>query len=234
MIAIGDGWFVLDAPLLRDKELREYAKKLFAEFDESTSRLLPLDDFGLHLEIEQGSLKGKSAILATLGALYVGISTFGEFVHGVKEISSLAKIAVDEVNKLAAIELGLPPKAVTGKRGDAGELTQLNRLFEQVARGQLQPDEATERAMKLFAEEDEIPKGFALDLSRAVHNIKLHPKQLDLLPEAPEFRTPPPSEPRPRRSDSRDIAIADLRRRLRIEMHRAHKGGRTVVKVVTL
>ena len=91
MIEISNAKFHIKCEHLRDGELELYANKLFEEFDIAASKLIPLADYGIHLDIESGSIKGRGKILATATVLYIGIANFGSFVQGIREISSIGK-----------------------------------------------------------------------------------------------------------------------------------------------
>lgn len=236
MISIGEGHFHLESAPLNEKALRAHARHLFKDFDRAASDYLPLEDYGLHLEVEQGSIKGKTIVLASLGALYVGVGQFGSFIQGLREIGSLAKTVNEEVLRQAPSEFNLPQNGTRWRRSDSATLGQLRKLFDSVARGELAPADATRRALELLEDGGTIPDDFARDLEKAVGEIKLNPQQLDLWRgEIPDLLVSRPlPERRPGLPRSKELAMASSRNRLRIEVHREHKDGKTVVRLIAL
>lgn len=229
-IPIGTGTFLLESPAIGDRQLRIHARRLFHELDRRADELLALNDYALHLEVEQGSVKGRAAILVALSALYGGIAKYPDFIHGVELIGKHAKQAVDEITRVVPSMFKRPESALKEKRTDAGRISELTRVFNAVARGELSAEDATARAKKLFEVEGQAPLGFYEDLADAVRSIKLDPKQMTLLP--PDVAPMPEQQRTPRapRGGPDDLAIVDTRG-LRIELHREHKGGKMRVKV---
>ena len=152
MVHIGETYFHIDVSNLDDEALKSYATSLFHDFDDSAMELLPFQDYEIHLDVEEGSIKGRGTIFAAVGVLYLGVGNFGSFVQGVREISALVKTVGENLIDSAPKKLNLPPEKVTWRRNDSAKLGQLERLFENVRSGVLKPHEATEQAIALLGE----------------------------------------------------------------------------------
>jgi hypothetical protein len=236
LIPIAQAYFQFSVPLFTEQVLEEYAKTLFQALDETADRLLPLPDYGLHLDIEEGSIKGKALVLATVVALYHGIGTFGSFVQGLREINALARTVGDELIHDAIRRSPVQSPPLTWSRRDSATLGRLLNLFREVERGERDPQSATQEALDLFGDQEEVPAEFARDLEAAIRTIRQDPKQLDL--PFSEILTPAeipgePSEPKQRPAGGSKVALTP-RRRVRVEVWRDGKDGEVLVRVVPL
>jgi hypothetical protein len=233
VIPIGEAFFRLDAPDIDDEALQRYAAVLFKGFDASASNL-PLSDYGLALDIEEGSIRGKGVVLTTAAALYFGIGAFGDFVQGVREIGQLTKPVVDQLISDAPKKLGRP-NALTWKRSDTAALARLERLFAAVKSGALEPAEATRRAIALLSEVDALPESMVKDMATSIECIVLDPKQFDLLPPLQEessaellnLHGPDKRRPRP----GKHVLPS---RKLRVELRKTGRKGETILRVVVV
>lgn len=234
MIAIGEAHFHIDVSHLDDDALERYASVLFDGFDES-AEVLPLSDFGIFLEVEEGSIKGKGRIVAAATVLYFGIGQFGDFVQGVKEIASLSRSVMSNLVSDAPKKLGIP-NSIVWKRSDAAKLGRLQGLFAAVQSGALDANEATEKAIELLSEEDVLPAGMENDIAKSVQRIVLNPRQVDwvLPPEeaAVEQLSDTTRVPRERRTP-RSKAMAPSRK-LRVEVYKPGKGAARSLKIVEI
>ncbi|SBT12563.1 hypothetical protein [Vibrio celticus] len=82
MANIGTVDFYLGVPSLPREEFEIYSTQLFDEWEAYIGEHLQLSDFSLVLEVEEGSIKAKGKIFATIGVLYFGIGQYGSFVSG--------------------------------------------------------------------------------------------------------------------------------------------------------
>lgn len=233
MITIGEARFHLRAPDLDDQALRDYATALFVDFDLAAAQLLPLSDYGIHLEVEEGSIKGRGAVFATAAALYLGIGHFGDFVQGVQEISRLAKAVGGRLIEDAPKRLTHRRAALTWKRNDSAKLGEVERLFHEVKAGTMDPSEATRRAADILSEEEEIPKDVLENMATAIERIKLDPKQIGFPWPTHEHVVSPQME-RPRKQRPAPDKVAFPSHKLRVEVHKEGKNGQTIVRVIHL
>jgi hypothetical protein len=183
VISIGEATFHVEVAHIGDAALEEYARALFSGFDESTAAL-PLEDFALYLDIEEGSIKGRGKILAAAAVLYVAIGEFGDFAQGVREIASVSRRVMSTFASDAPNMLGRPNTLVS-KRTNAATLGKLEGLFAAVRSGALRPDEATRRAVELLGEDKELPETLQAEIEASVHRIVKNPQQIDwVVPDA--------------------------------------------------
>lgn len=239
MLLIGETHCYIDTDYLSASRLKGYAEALFDDFDNSVSRTLILRDYELHLEVEEGSIRAKTGIWAALGVLYVGIGNYGDFFQGVREISSQVKAVGDSFLNSAPEKLGVTPNKVTWKRRDSARLGKLERLFESVARGEVNPAQATKQAIELLEDDHEsFPSEIATEVEKSINAIKRYPEQLLLsLPDASNADASPMAyQDDTRRNDKRPKSTPDKSilpsNKLRIEVWREGRDGKRNIRVI--
>ena len=72
MIPVVSADFLLDSPWLGRRALEVYARSLFEDLDRFALERLPFEDYSFHLEVEEGSLKGKARYLAPAKYFFAG------------------------------------------------------------------------------------------------------------------------------------------------------------------
>jgi hypothetical protein len=218
LITISQAYFQFTAPELADDVLESYARTLFQVFDDSAEHLLPLPDYDLHLDVEEGSIKGKGTVWVTTAALVFGIGHFGSFVQGLREIHGLAKAVGDRLIQSAPQHLPTPAAHLTWSRSDSATVGRLLTLFREVGKGNLDPDSATQKAIELLQNGEPLSPQLLQDLKTAIRDVKQH-KQL-VLPFEEDFLPPetavPPSKPKQRFLAGKRVALPPDRK-VRIE-----------------
>ena len=86
MLDLGTTEFVLAIPSLPEAELKRLSTSLFDAWDGYVDTTLSLSDYSLFLQVEEGSVRGAAKMGALVGALYMTIGNYGDFVSGVKTI----------------------------------------------------------------------------------------------------------------------------------------------------
>jgi hypothetical protein len=102
MIDLGTTEFVIDVPSMPRAAFEAYSTQLFDEWEAYVGRKLALPDYALVLHIEEGSVKGRGKIAVILGALYLGIGQYGDFMSGLQTIRGQVSSVGDYLAKEAA------------------------------------------------------------------------------------------------------------------------------------
>lgn len=235
MLEIGTTSFELDITPLGEVSLKAYATGLFKQIDEQASTLLPLLDYGLELDLEEGSLRGKSLILATAASLYLGIGQYGSFVQGLREIRNGARALSLWTTEHVPHSLGCTAEVIRTRRSGGGVVTKLARLFNEVQHHRLSPEQALERALPLFGGGTDSPLGLRDDLEAALRVVGNEPRQLDFdfgaWKDGPDSGEPEPPR-RQRHSSDRPAALPA--ERLRVEIRRESRTGKPIMRVIHL
>jgi hypothetical protein len=234
MIDLGSTEFFLAVPSVPRSELELRSTSLFDSWESFVEASLALPDYSLFLQVEEGSIRGKAKIGALLGAVYLGVGHYGDFVSGVRTITEQLSATGDYVAERAGRAFSCPDSRSTiKKRG--GSLAALQRLFVKVQKGRLTPDEAMERATSLLGTESTAEPGFMQQLADALNNCPRYPEQR-LFPFGDSYEEenqlidkmpPPPRQPRARPDVGPPLQF-------RVEVWRESKKKRKQTRVVQL
>jgi hypothetical protein len=234
MIDLGTTDFYIATPSMPSSEFERYSTHLFDIWEIHVGQILALPDYSLLLEIEEGSVKGVGRIGAVLGALYIAIGNYGDFVQGIQtirsQVSSVGDYLADQAfNPFAQSSC----KAKVRKR--SGSLGQLQRLFNKVQSRELTPEQAMIEAEGIFSEEASSNPAFMCDLQKSLETLPLVHQQTSLLPgstdEELEILTREVErKPRP----SRQHPSAPPPQHIRVEVWRESKNDQRKVRVIQL
>lgn len=180
MLDLGGSEFYLPVRALPKRELELLSTQLFDEWERYADTALSLRDYSLFLQVDEGSINGKGAIAASLVALYAGISSYGGFMSGIdtitQQVRSITTFLADHAPHRYSCD---DRKATIKKRG--GVPSAIQRLFVQVQKGELTPEEATIRAQLLIGDEAATSPGFFESLVDALVNCPRFHQQAGLL-----------------------------------------------------
>lgn len=234
MIDLGTTDFYIAVPSLPRFEFENYSTTLFDEWDKYVENTLAIPDYSLALEVEEGSVKGIAKIGAVLGALYIGIGTYGFFIAGLQTIREQISSTGDFLAERAAVPFGsrgVEPKV--RKRG--GSLAYLQRLFVKVQRGEMTPDQAMREAEVLFGDDAATAQEFMRKLEESFEQTPRFHQQLALPLDAIEQEGILPingKDRQPRPSIPRTAQAPPLQ--FRVEVWRESKQAQRKIRVVQL
>jgi hypothetical protein len=234
MVDLGNTEFHLAIPSFSEAELKRLSIRLFDSWESFAGDALSLPDYSLALQVEEGSVKGLAAVGAVLGAIYIGIGNYGDFVSGLKLINEQLAATSEYLRENAPTVFSCPPSRVTSNRR-AGTMAALQRLFVKVQSGALTADEAMHRARVLLGAEAESAPGFLEELGRAFRNCpRFHEQQgFSFLKQEDDVLVDQPLRPKgPRPPRARPDLGPPLQ--LRVEVWRESKRKRKQTRVVKL
>lgn len=239
MLLIGEALCNISIAPLSQAELAGYAELLFDEIDVAAERFVHLPDYELHLEVEEGSVKARNAILVSLASLYVGIGNYGSFVSGVREIRDQVKAIGDLFLDAAPGRLSVPKEAIVQKKRNPAVLGKLENLFQSVAKGDMSPDDAARLAMDVLADDEEPPPALSEEVAHAMANIRRNPQQLPFVSNGYDLDTslvtanelPLTRQRKPRQK--REMPPVLPSNKLRVEVWREGKHGKKNIKIVS-
>jgi hypothetical protein len=233
MIDIVSTSFYIKAPDFGKEDFEQYSSQLFDEWDRYVEDNLNLTDYSLTLVVEEGSIKGKGKIAASLAVLYFGIGNYGDFISGLKTIQDQTTYVTTALYNQAKTTFGCTSASGHFKKG-GGAVSYLRSLFYQVQRGALTPEEAIERVKVRFGDEAVSLPEFLNDLQSSLAQAPKAPEQLTLIDdswlECPE--TPISERERPTRLPS--PLPMPISHHYRIEISRESKTDRKKVKITKM
>jgi hypothetical protein len=116
---------------------------------------------------------------ALLGAVYIGIGNYGDFISGVKtineQLSATREYLAEEAGRTFSCH---DSRSSTKKRG--GSLAALQRLFIKVQKGEMTPGDALTQAEALLGNEAATVPGFQRDLETSLRTCPRFHEQLPL------------------------------------------------------
>jgi hypothetical protein len=234
MLDLGSTEFVLAVPSVTERELRRLSSSLFDSWEAFVDSAVSVPDYSLYLQVEEGSVKGLAKIGAVLGAIYLGIGNYGDFVSGVKTINEQISATGDYLTEQASQVFSCPPsRASSKKRG--GSLAAIHRLFIRVQKGELTPAQAMIGAERLLGDDANAEPEFMQKLANALQNCpRYHQQQpFPFLEQGEELETiseSPPHSPRPLKPPP-DLGPP---LQLRVEVWRESKKKRKHTRIIKL
>jgi hypothetical protein len=235
MIEIGSANFLINVPSLPKEEFERYSTSLFDDWERSVEQNLILPDYSISLEIEEGSIKGGGKIAVALGALYLGIGNYGDFISGLSTIRDQVSYVTNTLFASATAPFDCRRENAKLRRS-GGTLSRLHSLFDKVQRGILTADQATREASILLGADLEEAPDFLSELRRQFEQVPRYPEQLSFVDEewseceehvaADTERAPRKSRPKP--------PLIPIPQHYRIEIWRESKKDKKHVKLTRL
>ncbi len=237
MLDLGTTEFVLAIPSLPEAELKRLSTSLFDQWEGYVDTALSLPDYSLLLQVEEGSVRGAAKIGAVVGALYLAIGNYGDFISGIRTIGEQIAATGEFVAEQAKQVFNCPDaKASSRKRG--GTVSGMQRLFVRVQKGEISPEEAMDLADRLLGDERDKAPGLMDALGNALRDCpRFHQqKQFPFLSgteDVPQSLAPISGLP-PTPRDSRHRVEIGPSLQLRVEVWRDSKNKRRKTRVVKL
>jgi hypothetical protein len=160
--------------------LESFATKAFHEWQLIAYERIELDDFGLSLRVEEGSLKGTAKAVALASALYLGVGNYGDFRAGVKQIYEDCRSAAKYFLKTQVVQVELHRDPENWTSADAGVLTKVERLFQRVKYGELTPREGAVLALDILRPYGGLNDSLESEIVRSFEMMKRKGEQLSL------------------------------------------------------
>lgn len=138
MIELGVTDFYLDVASLPREEFERHGTDLFDSWDRFLAMELRLPDFGVRLELEEGSIRGRGRIVAAAAMVWAGVISYGGFVEGVQAINATIRTSGRVLVDSAAEAFPIPELLKRFRRAP-GFPGRLERPFAGVKSGELTP-----------------------------------------------------------------------------------------------
>lgn len=234
MLNLGSTDFYFAVPSLPREELEAYSSKLFDTWETQIAQELPLDDYALSLEIEEGSIQGSGKVMARLIAVGLFISHYGSIVQGLQTMRSHLTMAGNYLTEKAHEFLGSEKPAPTVKNR-SGTLGQIQRLFIKVQRQEMTAEEAMTEAEKILGKEAASAPDFMQRLNAALLEAPVQAQQLFLSPDG-DLAEPAEGEPTKRSGPrpSNHVPVIPEMNQFRVEVWRESKRGKKQIRITAI
>lgn len=234
MVDLGSTDFYFSVPSMPPEKLEAFSSELFDIWEARVAQEVPLDDYALTLEIEEGSIKGSGKVLAALVAVGGFLSNYGSIVQGIETLYRHVVFSGHFLTERAHGLLG-PDKPEPTVRKRSGTLGQLQRLFVKVQRGEMSADEAIAEAEQILGPEAASAPDFLQRLSESLRDAPIQAKQMFLAEEG-ELCEPGESTPS-KRSPVRSLPPRPAlppANQFRVEVWRESKRGKKHIRIVPI
>lgn len=234
MINIGNTEFLIAVRSLEKDDFELYSSSVFDAWDKYIETSLKVPDYSVSLEIEEGSIKGKGTIAVAVGALYLGIGNYGDFISGLQTIRGQVSYLGNMLVESAASPFG-GDNVRTTYRKNSGALTQLNRLFQKVQRGEITADQAMMEVERKLGDEAGTSPEFMQKLNEALAGAPKHPEQVLLFDPMDNERPNETDENNKKKSPRSPAPKPDIPlNQYRVEIWRESKRDKKNIKVSKL
>lgn len=234
MVDLGSTDFYFAVPSMPQEEFEAFSNKLFDLWEVQVSLEVPLDDYALTLEIEEGSVKGSGNLRAGLFAVGLFVSQYGSIVQGLQTMHSHIVLTGGYLAQKAHELLG-PEKPAPAVRKRSGTLGQIQRLFLRVQRREITAEEAMSEAEKILGVEASKAPDFMERLEESLRRVPLQTEQLFLSPEgalcAPVEELPFKTPVSRHRQPGPAVPPAN---QFRVEIWRESKRGKKHIRIVAV
>lgn len=233
MLSIGATEFYMKAATMSPADFEAYTSRLFDEWEARVSQELPLEDYALILEVEEGSIRGSGKIKATAKAVFIVICGYGSLIQGLQYLRDHASAAGSHLSEFAQRSAGSHSPPIVKKK--SGAIGQLQRLFIKVQQREISVEDAVQQAGIILGD-DAVESPELLDrLTESLRNVQLKPEQISLSLDVVEEDFPT-EEPDTRRHSKapKPIPVMPPSTHVRVEVWKESKRGKKRIKVTNI
>src|SRR5690606_20767277 len=96
-MVLSNAAFRLEGDYSDPDRLEELARRLYNEWKGIAVEHFELEDYGLVVVLEEGSLKGFTQVIAVVGVVYAAIAGYGSFRSGIDYLNKDGKAAAEAI-----------------------------------------------------------------------------------------------------------------------------------------
>lgn len=232
MLSIGATDFYMKAATMSPADFEAYSSRLFDEWEARVSQELPLEDYALLLEVEEGSIRGSGKIKTTGKALFYVICAYGSLTQGLQNLRDHASAAGTYLSEFAQKSAGSHSPPITKKK--SGAIGQLQRLFVKVKQREMSVEEAVQEARIILGDDVAEAPELLNRITDSLRSVQLKPEQIYLPLDGVEDDFPmeePDKERQPK--GPKQIPVIPPASHVRVEVWKESKRGKKRIKVTT-
>jgi hypothetical protein len=176
MLNLGNTDFVLAIPSIPEHELSQLSLSLFDLWEKRIEIAVPVPDYSLFLEVENGSIKGSGKILSAVQTTVQAVVLIGGFASGIEYINMSLRFAHRELPSLAGQVFGAPSTNITFKSSKS-DINYICNIFESVRKRKLDITVAMAKIQLKFGAEVTSNPEFMKILAEALEACDHYPEQ---------------------------------------------------------
>ena len=202
-MVLSNATFKLEGDYSDPDRLEELAQQVYIEWKGIASKHFHLEDYGLVVVLEEGSLKGFTRVMAYAGVVYAAIAGYGSFRSGIDYLAKDGKAAAEAIQSKSPLKDEIDRNTLVKFTADAGVISQVDRIINRVKLAQLSPDEGRVLILNILEAYGDVPKETFADIEDSLRTMPRAGEQLSIEVEslqdaASKKQTPrKPREPQP-------------------------------------
>jgi hypothetical protein len=202
-MVLSNAAFKLEGDYSNPDRLEELAQRLYNEWKGIALEHFDLEDYGLVVVLEEGSLKGFTRVIAIAGVVYAAITEYGSFREGIDYLLKDGKAAAEAVQGKSPLKDEIDRNTLVKFVADAGVISDLDRILNRVKLGQLSPDEGRVLILNILESYGDVPDTTVAAIEDSLQTMPRAGKQLSIevesLRDAASKKQSPrkPREPQP-------------------------------------
>lgn len=195
--------FKLEGDYSDPQRLEELAQKLYNEWKGLAFEHFDLEDFGLVVVLEEGSLKGTTLIKAFSKYVYIALAAYASFRAGIDYLHKDGNAAAEAIQSKSPLKDEIDKNLLVRFTADAGVISQVDRILVRVKLGQLSPQEGRVLIMDVLETYGDVPRHTVAAIEDTLQTMPRAGEQLsievDSIGKAANKKQAPrkPPEPKP-------------------------------------
>jgi hypothetical protein len=233
MLSIGETDFYMTAAKMSPADFEAYSSRLFDEWEARVSQELPLEDYALLLEVEEGSIRGSGKIKTTAKALFYVVCGYGSLIQGLQYLRDHASAAGSYLSEFAQKSASSDSPPIVKKK--SGAIGQLQRLFVKVEHREMSVEEAVQEAGIILGEDPAEASELLDRITESLRKVQLKPEQISLPLDGVEEDSPM-DEPEKKRQSKvpKPLPAIPPASQVRVEVWKESKRGKKKIKVTNI
>ncbi|MBS1943387.1 MAG: hypothetical protein JST38_21195 [Bacteroidetes bacterium] len=179
-MVLSNASFRLEGDYSDPDRLEALARKLYNEWKGIVVEHYDLEDYGLVVVLEEGSLKGLTRLVAAAGVVYGFIAGYGSFRSGIDYMVQDGKAAAEAIRSKSPLKDEIERNMLVKFAADAGVITQVDRILNRVKLGQLSPDEGRVLILNILETYGDVPSKTVADIEDSLRTMPRAGEQLSI------------------------------------------------------
>lgn len=195
--------FKLEGDYADPDRLEDLAQRLYNEWKGIAVEHFDLEDYGLVVVLEEGSLKGFTRVVAYATYVYAAIAAYGSFRSGIDYLRNDGKAAAEAIRTKPPLKDEIEHNELVRFTADAGVISEVDSILKRVKLGKLSPREGRVLIMDILETYGDVPSSTVAAIEDTLQTMPRAGEQMsievDSIGEAASKKQTPrkPRQPQP-------------------------------------
>lgn len=202
-MVLSNAAFKLDGDYSDPDRLEELAQRLYNEWKGIADEHFDIEEYGLVVVLEEGSLKGFTRVVTYATYVYAAIAAYGSFRSGLDYLRNDGKAAAEAIRTKSPLKEEIDRNALVRFTADAGVISEVDSILKSVKLGKLSPREGRVLIMDILETYGEVPRSTVAAINDTLQTMPRAGEQLSIEVESigkaaskkPTQRKPPLPSP---------------------------------------